>query len=160
MNAKLTDDAVAGLPLSHGRAELLEEIMSTPVNDDLPVRTEKPHRRSRWVVPSAAVAVVALVAVGSAWWAGGTGAPTDTGAPDETRTGGSDLIASQPGLVKSSEDVSYFLGRESLVPTARRGMAPWREKLFAWMSRNAQQAATFFNLPPDRVVELGVQVEL
>lgn len=96
MNAKLTDDAVAGLPLSHGRAELLEEIMRTPVIEDLPVRRENPRRRSRWVVPVAAAALVALVAVGSAWWASDTGAPTDTGAPNDTRGGGSDLIASQP----------------------------------------------------------------
>jgi KUP system potassium uptake protein len=39
-------------------------------------------------------------------------------------------------------------------------MAAWREGLFAWMSRNAQTAMAFFKLPPDRVVEVGVQVEL
>jgi len=70
------------------------------------------------------------------------------------------LLASRPDLAKFGGDVSYFLGRESLVSTPKRGMAPWREKLFAWMSRNAQPATAFFGLPPDRVVELGVQVEL
>ena len=44
MNPKLTDDAVADLPLHHGRAELLEEIMRTPVLDDRPVRAERPRR--------------------------------------------------------------------------------------------------------------------
>lgn len=68
MNAKLTDDAVARLPLSHGRADLLEEIMRTPVLDDRPVRIEQPRRRTRWVVPAAAAAVVAALAIGSAWW--------------------------------------------------------------------------------------------
>lgn len=73
MNAKLTDDAVARLPLSHGRAELLEEIMRTPVLDDRPVRTETPRRRTRWIVPVAAAAVVAAFAVGTAWWTDDTG---------------------------------------------------------------------------------------
>ncbi|MBX6364566.1 MAG: potassium transporter Kup [Gemmatimonadetes bacterium] len=55
---------------------------------------------------------------------------------------------------------SYFLGRETLLPTRRRGMALWRERLFAVMSRNARGATYFFRLPPNRVVELGAQVEL
>lgn len=56
--------------------------------------------------------------------------------------------------------VSFFLGRDIVLPTSRPGMAIWREKLFAWMSRNAQQATTYFNLPPEQVVEMGAQVEL
>jgi KUP system potassium uptake protein len=71
-----------------------------------------------------------------------------------------DLLKSKTDELRIGEDVSYFLGRESLVSTPKRGMAPWREKLFVWMSRNAQHATAFFNLPADRVVELGVQVEL
>ncbi|HEX2122837.1 MAG TPA: potassium transporter Kup, partial [Thermoanaerobaculia bacterium] len=56
---------------------------------------------------------------------------------------------------------SYFLGRETLVPTRRRpGMAIWREHLFAWMMRNASSASTFFSLPANQVIELGAQVEL
>jgi KUP system potassium uptake protein len=55
---------------------------------------------------------------------------------------------------------SYFLGRETLLPTRRPGMALWRERLFAVMSRNARGATYFFRLPPNRVVELGAQVEL
>jgi KUP system potassium uptake protein len=57
-------------------------------------------------------------------------------------------------------DTTYFLGRETLIATQRRGMALWREHLFAIMSRNARPATTFFRLPPNRVVELGAQVEL
>jgi len=52
------------------------------------------------------------------------------------------------------------LGSERLLATSRPGMAPWREKLFVVMSRNSTNAANFFSLPPDRVVELGTTVEL
>ncbi len=58
------------------------------------------------------------------------------------------------------EQMSFFLGREKLIATDRPGMAIWREKLFAWMSQNATGAAYFFNLPPDRIVELGASIEL
>ena len=54
----------------------------------------------------------------------------------------------------------YFLGRESLRVTPRPGMARWREHLFALMSRNATSAATYFGLPPEQTVELGLAVEL
>jgi KUP system potassium uptake protein len=58
-------------------------------------------------------------------------------------------------------DTTYFLGRENLIATSRRrGMAVWREKLFAWMSKNSRAATSFFRLPPNRVVELGAQIEL
>lgn len=64
------------------------------------------------------------------------------------------------GLQIKPGETTYFLGRESLVATRRPGMAIWREKLFAWMSRNALGAGYFFDLPPDRVIEIGAQVEL
>ena len=57
-------------------------------------------------------------------------------------------------------DTTYFLGRETLIATGRPGMALWRERLFALMSRNAQTATAYFRLPPNRVVELGAQVEI
>ncbi|MEO8217381.1 MAG: potassium transporter Kup [Acidobacteriota bacterium] len=57
-------------------------------------------------------------------------------------------------------DTSYFLGRETLIATKRPGMAIWRERLFAWMNRNARSALLFFRLPANRVVELGAQIEL
>ncbi len=57
-------------------------------------------------------------------------------------------------------DTTYFLGRETLIVTSRpSGMATWREKIFASMMRNAESAARFFRLPPNRVVELGAQIE-
>ena len=64
------------------------------------------------------------------------------------------------GLVLDEDDVTYFLGRETLIVTKTPGMAMWRERLFVLMARNAVRAPTFFRLPPERVVELGVQVEL
>jgi KUP system potassium uptake protein len=57
-------------------------------------------------------------------------------------------------------DTSFFLARQTLLPSARPGMAIWREKLFAWMLRNAESAMEFFRLPTNRVVELGSQVEI
>jgi KUP system potassium uptake protein len=58
-------------------------------------------------------------------------------------------------------ETTYFLGRETLIPSKGvHGMAIWREKLFTVMSRNARPASSFFRLPPNRVVELGAQVEL
>ena len=55
---------------------------------------------------------------------------------------------------------TYFLGRETLISTSRPGMARWREHLFIFMSRNARNATSFFGLPPNRVVELGTQLEI
>jgi len=64
------------------------------------------------------------------------------------------------GLTIDPDDITYFLGRETLLVTGRRGMARWRERLFVVMTRNAVRATAFFHLPPERVVELGVQVEI
>ena len=57
-------------------------------------------------------------------------------------------------------DTSFFLARQTLLTASRPGMAVWREKLFAWMLRNAESAMEFFKLPTNRVVELGSQVEI
>jgi KUP system potassium uptake protein len=65
-----------------------------------------------------------------------------------------------PGLDLRALHTSYFLGRETLIPSSKPGMAVWREKLFALMARNARPATAFFGLPPNRVVELGAQIEL
>jgi KUP system potassium uptake protein len=68
--------------------------------------------------------------------------------------------ARNQGVPIDDEDVTYFLGRETIIVTRREGMALWREKLFVLMARNAVRATAFFRLPPERVVELGVQVEI
>jgi KUP system potassium uptake protein len=57
-------------------------------------------------------------------------------------------------------DTTFFLSRESIVPSKRRQLSGWRSALFAFLQRNAQPATAFFGLPVNRVVELGVQVEL
>jgi KUP system potassium uptake protein len=57
-------------------------------------------------------------------------------------------------------ETTFFLSRETIIPSKRSGMMMWRERLFAIMSRNAQSATAFFRLPASRVVELGMQVEI
>ena len=57
-------------------------------------------------------------------------------------------------------ETSYFLSRQTLIASNRPGMAIWREKLFAWMVRNAESAMQFFKLPTNRVIELGSQLEI
>jgi len=64
------------------------------------------------------------------------------------------------GLELTPMSTSYFLGRETLIPSSKPGMAMWREHLFAVMTRNARTATSFYGLPPNRVVELGAQIEL
>ncbi len=65
-----------------------------------------------------------------------------------------------PGLVFAPMSTSYFLGKETVLATAQPGLASWREHLFATLSRNAQSATAYFGLTPNRVVELGAQVEI
>ncbi len=64
------------------------------------------------------------------------------------------------GLDIRLEATTFFLGRETLLASERPGMARWREKLFAFMSRNAARATAFFRIPPEQVMEVGVQIEL
>jgi KUP system potassium uptake protein len=63
------------------------------------------------------------------------------------------------GIKVRPNDTSYYLGREQLIPSGTSPMARWRKKLFVVMSRNARAATEFFGLPPNRVVELGAQIE-
>lgn len=64
------------------------------------------------------------------------------------------------GLVFDMMDTTFFLSRESIVATDNRGMAKWRDKLFAFMQRNALPATAFFKIPSNRLIELGTQVEI
>jgi KUP system potassium uptake protein len=64
------------------------------------------------------------------------------------------------GVPLDDMDTSYFLSRDSVIPTFGDGMALWREKLFAGMHRNAAAAGDFLNLPANRIVELGSKVEI
>jgi KUP system potassium uptake protein len=66
-----------------------------------------------------------------------------------------------PGVDLDLRQATFFLGRETVIASEGTvGMTAWREHLFGFMARNARMASSFFHLPPDRVVELGVQVEL
>ncbi|OWY38250.1 potassium transporter Kup [Xenophilus sp. AP218F] len=69
-------------------------------------------------------------------------------------------LCGEQGVAFELMDTSFFLSRETIVSTERPGMARWREKLFVWMSKNAMRATDFFQVPTNRVVELGAQVEL
>ncbi|KJV32101.1 potassium transport protein Kup [Aquitalea magnusonii] len=69
-------------------------------------------------------------------------------------------LCERDGLAFELMDTSFFLSRETIISTERPGMARWRERLFVWMSKNALRATDFFQIPTNRVVELGAQVEL
>jgi len=69
-------------------------------------------------------------------------------------------LLSRKGLTIDIHSTSFFLGRETLLATGPAPMAQWRKFLFIFMSRNSWNATSFFGLPPDRVVELGNQVQL
>lgn len=69
-------------------------------------------------------------------------------------------LLKQHGVRLDVQETSYFLSRDIVIPTIGSGMAPWREKLFASLHRNASAAADFLSLPANRVVELGSKVEI
>jgi KUP system potassium uptake protein len=64
------------------------------------------------------------------------------------------------GLPFEMMETSFFIARQTVISTAGQGMMPWREHLFAVMSRNARDAADYFRIPTNRVIELGTQVEI
>lgn len=63
-------------------------------------------------------------------------------------------------IVFDPRKATFFLGREHILASPKKGMAIWREKLFAMMSRNSQSANSYFKLPRDRVVEIGTVIEI
>jgi KUP system potassium uptake protein len=64
------------------------------------------------------------------------------------------------GLNLREMETTFFLSRETIIASQRRGLARWRKYLFALMARNAQPATVYFRLPANRVVELGMQIEI
>jgi len=71
------------------------------------------------------------------------------------------LRCSKAGLPFDMMDTTFFLSRETIIADERRpGMALWRDKLFAFMARNALPATAFFQIPRNRLIELGAQVEI
>lgn len=70
------------------------------------------------------------------------------------------LLEQRYNLTLSLSDTSFFLARDTVVPSNLPGMALWRERLFAWMMQNAAKPSDFFRIPPNRVVELGTKIEI
>ena len=72
-----------------------------------------------------------------------------------------DVLAAcrRAGIHARPAETTYYLGRERLIPTGKSRMARWRKNVFVFMSRNARSATEFFGIPPNRVVELGAQIE-
>ena len=68
--------------------------------------------------------------------------------------------AEQAGLPFEPADTQYFLGHDSVVVSRKSGMPKWQKRLYALMSRNAQQAALHYGLPPARVTEIGEQIDI
>ncbi len=68
-------------------------------------------------------------------------------------------LCTKAGVKAKYMDTTYYLGREQLIPVGPAKMAKWRKRLFAYMARNARSATAFFGIPPNRVVELGAQIE-
>jgi KUP system potassium uptake protein len=64
------------------------------------------------------------------------------------------------GVTTEPMTTTYYLGRESLLTTGGAKFARWRKILFSFLSRNARPPTAFFQLPPNRVVELGLQIEM
>jgi hypothetical protein len=124
---KLTDDAVSMLPLQAGRAELLEEIMSTSVLQSEAPRTQGPRRRgSRWLVPIAAAAAVAGIVAGSLW---GSGLLPDGEPSAATRPGGQPgglAVLEAPGWeVASTESGDDGYGEVSYEKAGARFTITW-----------------------------------
>lgn len=69
-------------------------------------------------------------------------------------------LAAAAGFETKASDISYYLGRERLLPTGTAKLARWRKRLYIVMSRNSPSAAEFFGIPPNRAVELGAQLEM
>ncbi len=106
-----------------------------------------------WVPPARRLEVQAL---GNGFWQ----VKVNFGFMDEPDVPTALALAAGRGLPIPAFETSYFLSRETVVPTPGGGMADWRERLFAAMSRNAGGVAEFFRLPSNAVVELGTRVQI
>jgi KUP system potassium uptake protein len=69
-------------------------------------------------------------------------------------------LEKEHGMAFELMDTSFFLARETVVPTQLPGMSIWRERVFAWMHQNAAKPTDFFSIPANRVVELGTKIEI
>jgi KUP system potassium uptake protein len=64
------------------------------------------------------------------------------------------------GLDFNPADTTYYLGRQTLLTGGKTKMGRWRKVLFSYLARNSRPPTAFFELPPNRVVELGMQIEI
>jgi KUP system potassium uptake protein len=70
------------------------------------------------------------------------------------------VVCRDLGLTFEMMETSFFIARQTVISVPGKGMAPWREHLYIAMSRNARAAADYYQVPPNRVIELGTQVEI
>lgn len=69
-------------------------------------------------------------------------------------------LCREKGFQIHLDGTTFFLGRETVIPSNEPGMEIWREYLFAFMSKNAERATDYFNIPPNNVIEVGLQIEI
>jgi KUP system potassium uptake protein len=69
-------------------------------------------------------------------------------------------LCGEQGLQFEKMETSFFISRQTVISVPGRGMAPWREHLYIAMARNARTAADYYQIPTNRVIELGTQVEI
>jgi KUP system potassium uptake protein len=111
------------------------------------------HHEVPWIAPAERVELEDL---GHQCWA----VVLNFGFKDEPDVPKGLRLVAHHGIELEDMETSYFLSRDSVIPTIADGMALWREKLFASMHHNAEGAADFLNLPTNRIVELGSKVEI
>jgi KUP system potassium uptake protein len=70
------------------------------------------------------------------------------------------LLEKQENLTFDLMDTSFFISKDTIIPSASPGMALWQESLFSWMMQNAAKPSDFFKIPTNRLVELGAKVEI
>ena len=69
-------------------------------------------------------------------------------------------LCTERGLTLEPLQTWFLLSRATVIPTTKKGMTAWRERLFAAMARNARTAGDYFNIPPAQVIELGTKIEI
>ncbi len=82
------------------------------------------------------------------------------GFKDERNLPAALALCRDQGVAFDMMRTSFFISRQNVIPTIGAGMAAWREAFFALMSRNARDAADYYQIPSNRVIELGTQVEI
>jgi KUP system potassium uptake protein len=69
-------------------------------------------------------------------------------------------LLSAHGLQFELADTTFFLGKSTIARARKRGLFTWRREVFRWMQRNAPSAVEYFNIPPERVIELGTRITI